>query len=158
MLLYTLLLKKMPNKWVVFGCNSGYATCEEKGITTFLLPLEKPYLLQQWKIVQNGFHLRISVICIKHFEEKFIIRGKKNNLMWSLNLIPTINTQHTLKRPSTLPTPIIPRKAPKVRIFQKDQSWDNYKFNYLKSSLVKNVLKALAAWKKKSYCFLQYCV
>ena len=36
----------MPNKCVVFGYNRGYATCEEKGITTFLLPLEKPYLQQ----------------------------------------------------------------------------------------------------------------
>ena len=62
----------MPNKCVVFGCNSGYATCEEKGITTFLLLLEKPYLLQQWKRFvdcSEWISCKNSVICIKHFEE-----------------------------------------------------------------------------------------
>ena len=87
------------------------------------------------------------MICIKHFKEKFIIRGK--NLMWSLNPIPTINTEHTLKRLSTLPTLIIPREAPKVSVFQKDQSGEFFLIIIisilLKSSVVKNVLKALAA-------------
>ena len=149
----------MPNKCVVFGCNSGYATCKEKGITTFLFPLEKPYLLQQWNRFVNRSEWVPScnsVICIKHFEEKFIIRGKKNNLMWSLNPIPTINTEIALKRPSTLPTPIIPRKAPKLRVFQKDQSGefsDNCKIDSVEDLWDKGCLKEFSCMQKEDVVF-----
>ena len=144
----------MPNKCVVFGCNSGYATCKEKGIT-FLFPLEKPYLLQQWNRVVNRSEWVAScnsVICIKHFEEKYIIRGKKNNLMFCLNPIPTINTEIALKRPSTLPTPIIPRKAPKLRVFQKDQSGefsDNCKIDSFEDLCDKGCLKGFSCMQKE---------
>ena len=152
-------------KCVVFACNSGYATCKEKGITTFLFPLEKPYLLQQWNRFVNRSEWVPScnsVICIKHFEEKFIIRGKKNNLMWSLNPIPTINTKSALKRPSTLPTPIIPRKAPKLRVFQKDQSGefsDNCKIDSFEDLCGKGCLNGFSLHaKRRCCCFLQCCV
>jgi len=36
--------------------------------------------------------------------------------------VPTVHTQKALKRPSTLPTPRLPRKAPKQRVYQADES------------------------------------
>ena len=40
---------------------------------------------------------------------------------WSLNPIPTLYTQISLKRPSTLKTPSAIRKPPKIRVYQDDQ-------------------------------------
>ena len=40
---------------------------------------------------------------------------------WSLNPIPTLHTQITLKRPSALKTPSAVRKPPKIRFYQDDQ-------------------------------------
>ena len=76
--------------------------------------------------------------------------------MWSLNPIPTINTEHTLKQPSTLPTPIIPRKALIVRVFQKDQSGefsDYYKINSFKELCGKECLEGFSCMKKKMLLF-----
>ena len=115
-----------------------------KGIT-FLFPLEKSYLLQQWKRFVNRSEWvpsKNSVICIKHLEEKFIIHGKNNNRMWSLNLIPTINTEHTLKRPSTLPMPIIPRKAGEFS--------DNYKINYFEELCGEECLEGFSCMEKEN--------
>ena len=47
--------------------------------------------------------------------------GKRTKLDWKLNPIPSIHTQKALKRSSTLNNPSALRKAPKVRIFQKDE-------------------------------------
>ena len=46
-----------------------------------------------------------SVLCELHFEEKYVIRGKKCNLRWNINPIPTIYSMETLRKPSSLPTP-----------------------------------------------------
>ena len=55
------------------------------------------------------------------FEDDFINFWKKNTLKWVLEPFPTIHTQKTLKRPSTLQTPSASRKLPKVRILKIDK-------------------------------------
>ena len=73
--------------------------------------------------------------------------------MWSLNPIPTINTEIALKQPSTLPTPIIRRKAPKLRVFQKDQSGgefsDNCKIDSFEDLCGKGCLKGFSCMQKE---------
>ena len=66
---------------------------------------------------------RYSVICVNHFEDKFISysKGKRENLKWSLNLVPTIHSKPALEKPSILPTTSTSRKSPKERIFQEDE-------------------------------------
>ena len=121
----------MPNKCCIFGCNTCYETCKEKDISAFSFPsLEKePVLAEQrkrfvnrsdWSPCQN------SVVCEKHFDPKFIIRGKeRTRLKQKLKSCTNyIYTGEALKRPSTLPTPMIPRKAPKLRVYQEDQFSD----------------------------------
>lgn len=61
------------------------------------------------------------MICIKHFESKYVIKGKRNKLDWKLNPVPTIHSVEALKKPSVLCSPSAPRREPKRRIFQKDQ-------------------------------------
>ena len=73
----------MVNISVVYGCRSGYfssASAEEK-VSFFTFPLEKPDLLSKWiKFVNrsNWTPTKYSVICIKHFEDKFIFHDKEN--------------------------------------------------------------------------------
>ena len=69
-----------------------------------------------WKPIKN------SVICEKHFESKYILIGKQRNLLdWKLNPIPTLHTDMALKKPSLLPTLSVPRKTPKLRVYQEDE-------------------------------------
>ena len=93
-------------------------------MSLFTLPLHKPDLNEHWVRFVNRTHwqpFQSSVLCVKHFEEKFILHGKKSNLKWAINPIPTIHSDEVLKRPSTLPTPVIQRKAPKTRLYREDQ-------------------------------------
>ena len=116
----------MVNKCVVYGCKSGYVSEKsENPVSTFRFPLDKPDLLQKWQQFVNRSNwsaTKNSVICIKHFEEKFLLRGdKRTKLNWKLSPIPSIHTDEALKRPSTLQNPSVPRKAPKLRVFQRDE-------------------------------------
>lgn len=114
----------MVNKCVVFGCKSGYVSTSTDNIPSFRFPFEKKDLFEKWKKFVNRADWspsRNSVICSKHFEEKFLNTGKRTKLNWGLNPIPSIHTADALKRPSTLQTPSVPRKAPKVRIYGEDQ-------------------------------------
>ena len=59
--------------------------------------------------------------CIEHFKEKILLRGNKRaKLNWKLSPIPSIHSDKALKRPSTLQTPSVPRKAPNLRVFQEN--------------------------------------
>ena len=62
-----------------------------------------------------------SVICFKHFENKYVISGKRKTLNWKMNPIPTLHTEKACKRPSMLTTPKEPRRPPKQRCFQTDE-------------------------------------
>jgi len=118
----------MPNKCVVYGCKTACEACKEKYVSTFSFPLassDKSFLLEHWIRFVNRTDWKPSnnsVICEKHFESKFIITGKQRNCLdWKLNPTPTIYTDKALKRPSNLPVLTMPRKSPKVRIYQEDQ-------------------------------------
>ena len=73
----------MVNKCVVYGCKSGYVSEKrENPVSTFRFPLDKPDLLQKWQQFVNRSNwsaTKNSVICIKHFEEKFLLRGNKRS-------------------------------------------------------------------------------
>ena len=112
----------MINKCVAFRCKSGYATCTEK-VSLFSFPLHKPHLNEHWARLVNNTNWQpsqSSVLCVQHFEEKFIMHGKKSNLKGTINPIPKIHTDEVRKRPSTLPSPVIPRRAPKTGLYQDD--------------------------------------
>ena len=113
----------MGNKCVAFGCKSRHATCTEK-VSLFTFPLHQPGLNEHWVRFVNRTNWESSqwlVLCVKHFAEKFILHGEKSNLKWAINPIPTIHSDEVLTRASTLPTPVIPRKAPKTRLYREDQ-------------------------------------
>ena len=85
--------------------------------------MNKAELLEQWTHFVNRpdwAPSSNSVLCQNHFEDKFIIRRKRNKLRWDLNPVPTIHSNETIKRPSTLPT-VSKRNPPKNRISQDDQ-------------------------------------
>ena len=116
----------MVNKCVVYGCKSGYLS-EKSGnpMSTFRFLLDKADLLLKWQqfvIRSNRSVTKNSVICVKHFEDEFLLRGdKQTKLNWKINPIPSIHTHEALKRPSTLRNPPALRKSPKVRVFQEDE-------------------------------------
>ena len=87
--------QKMVNQCVAFGCSSEYDTNSEK-ISTFFFPLGKSDLIEKWiKFVNrnNWFPMKNSVLCIKYFEDKYILKGKGNKLNWNLLPIPTIHLE-----------------------------------------------------------------
>ena len=112
----------MVNKCVVFGCKSGYTA--KGGISSFRFPFRKPDLLNKWVQFVNRANWSPSsnsVICSKHFDEKFLCVGIRTKLKWKANPIPTKHTSSALKQPSSLKTPAAPRKPPTQRIFQQDE-------------------------------------
>ena len=62
-----------------------------------------------------------SAICANHFDQKFILNGKRKKLNWKLNPVPTIYPESVLSKPYSLPTLTGFRKSPKPRIYQPDQ-------------------------------------
>ena len=85
----------MVNKCVAFGCSSGYDTISKK-VSTFSFPLGKSDHIEKWiKFLNrnNWFPTKNSILCIKHFEDECILKGKRNKLNWNLQPIPTIHSQ-----------------------------------------------------------------
>ena len=75
---------------------------------SFTFPLKKPDLLSnyiQFVNRSNWTPTKYSVICIMHFEDKFIFYGKekRKKLRWSLNPAPTIHSKAALEKLSMLP-------------------------------------------------------
>ena len=100
----------MLNKYVAFGCISGYLTAHID-VSKFAFPLDYPNLLIHWiKFVyrSNWRPTKNSLLCINHFKGKFIHYGKKNMPKWHLNPIPIKHSTEALKRPSALPTSALP--------------------------------------------------
>ena len=67
----------MVNKCAVEGCNSGYLMGETK--SSFYFP-EEGDLRKRWVYFVNRVDWlpsKHSVMCIEHFEPRFIKRGKK---------------------------------------------------------------------------------
>ena len=117
----------MVNKCVAYGCQSGYDETKTKVrtyVAMFRFPLNNKDLLVKWVHFVNRSDWKPtsnSVLCEKHFDSKFINRGKRCKLRWELNPIPSIHSEGVLKRPSTIPTPLPKRKPPAERIFQQDE-------------------------------------
>jgi len=113
----------MPNACAAYGCISGYKI---DNIKSFHFPLskKKSHLLEKWLRFINREDFTpsdSSVICIKHFDDKFINHGERKTLKWKLSPIPTIHSEEVLKNPSTIPTPQSSRKLPKKRAYQEDE-------------------------------------
>ena len=94
-------------------------------MSKFAFPLDNSNLLNYWIEFVNRSDwkpTKNSVLCVNHFEDKFIHYGKRNKRKWHLNPIPTKYSTEALKRPPTLPTSAPPlRKAPKIRVPQNDE-------------------------------------
>ena len=94
----------MVNKYVVANCTSGYITGEKN--PSFLFP-EDNDLRSKWIYFVNRKDwqpTKYSVICIKHFESKFVKVGKKCKLQWYLHPVPTIHPK-IYRKDSLLRTP-----------------------------------------------------
>ena len=104
----------MVHKCVVTKCSTGYKTGRKKASFHFS---EAQELKRNWiyfvnrKDWSSTAHLHI---CIDHFEEKNIKRGKKCKLLWQLHQVLTIHND-SKSSPSLIRTPTIPRKFPRNR-------------------------------------------
>ena len=113
----------MVNKCAAPSCRSGYAKNETEHITKFHFPLKNLELnrdsicqRKDWKPTRH------SVLCELHFEEKYIVRGGKSNLKWSMNPIPTKHSKELLKMSSSLlPSSKTTQKPPRERLISNDQ-------------------------------------
>ena len=129
----------MPNRCVAVGCQSGYTEKKseivdasersssqelslKENVPSFHFPSEETHCELRKECVKfvnrpssNWKPSKSSVICIKHFEERFITLNIK------LNPVPSIHSEEVCKRPSTIPTPVIHRKLPKKRDFSIDE-------------------------------------
>ena len=86
----------MGYKCAVVGCRTGYQGGEKH--STFFFP-KYLYLKEKWEKFVNRkdwHHTNYSVICAKHFDNKYIKEGKKRKLRWELQPIPTINSDYAI--------------------------------------------------------------
>ena len=93
-------------------------------MATFHFPKQKEELLKRWeKFVakKDWSSTSSSVLCEKHFQEKFLKRGKRTTLKWDLNPVPTIHDDKAKKRPADFPEIQELRKPPKIRSILPDQ-------------------------------------
>lgn len=110
----------MVNKCVVANCNSGFRYGPRK--PSFLFPQNED-LRKRWIYFvnrQDWSPSKHSVICVDHFEERFIQYGRKCKLKWDLHPVPTIQTD-VLSNPSLLRTPTVPRNSPRKRKHDYDE-------------------------------------
>ena len=123
----------MVNKCTAYGCTTGYIRKNKEdndgSIATFHFPTKKDELLDKWKQFvgkKDWSPTNASVLCEKHFKEKFLKRGKRTTLKWDLNPVPTIQDEETKKRPADFPEVHEIRKPPKIRNILPDQIKDFY--------------------------------
>ena len=119
----------MVNKCCVVGCRSNYKG--EEIVPVFSFPSDEDIKNRWIKFVNRKDWQPTSsaVICIKHFEGKFLKKGeheKRFRLIKTLKPIPTIYPAST-KTSSTYKVSLT-RKSPKKRVFQEDQ-YDEFKRN-----------------------------
>ena len=119
----------MVDKCCVVGCRSNYKG--EETVPVFSFPSDEDIKNRWIKFVNRKDLQPISspVICIRHFEGKFLNKGeheKRFILIKTLKTIPTIYPAST-KTFFTYKVSL-PRKSPKKRVFQEDQ-YDGFKKN-----------------------------
>ena len=128
----------------MFGCKSGYRSQFQK-VSSFLLLFEKLNLLALWiKFVncKNWKPSKISIICAKHFIDELIKDDKRKKLKWEFLPVPTTHKEKALKHLSVLPCASIIGKAPKIRIFQKDELGNFENDDIVANSLPRTVFRA----------------
>ena len=116
----------MVNKCCIVNCRSNYFG--ELSTPVFSFPKNEDLKPRWIKFVnrKDWNPTSSAVICMKHFEEKYIKTGDQNKrfrLNMSLKPIPTLNNASlaSFKNSSLSSTYTKPRKSPIKRIFQEDQ-------------------------------------
>ena len=74
----------MVNKCVIYGCKSGYKG-NANSFPSFHFPFQKVDLLAKWTKFVNRLDwspTSNSVTCANHFDQKFILNGKRKKLNW----------------------------------------------------------------------------
>ena len=97
----------MINRCVALKSTPGYASNEKKLIAKFHFPLKNAESNKQWiRFVnsRNWLATKHSMLCKLHFEEKYLRRGEKCILQWSMNPVATVYPQKLLRKESSLPT------------------------------------------------------
>ena len=112
----------MPNKWSVTGCNTNHQDGPQKHV--FKFP-DDPDLSKKWGKFLNRPDFRMSlhsVICMNHFEEKFIDQhfSQKTLLNYSMNHIPIIRPSFIHLSLATVPSEC--RKPPTIGSFHTKTS------------------------------------
>ena len=117
----------MLNKCAAPKCTSGYASNEKKQIAKFHFPLKNAGLKKQWiRFVNRRDRLATKhlVLCELHFEEKYLLRGERCTLQWSINPVLslhypviTVYPQKLLSKPSSLTSQQTTRSLPRKRSF-----------------------------------------
>ena len=98
-----MVFKKIVNKCLVFGCNSGYQSSSKVNgnLVSFFFPFNKPDLLQDWIRFVNRRDWKPtthSVLCELHFNEKFISRGKRCKLLHIIRSNTNPSFQYCFKK------------------------------------------------------------
>lgn len=112
----------MVNKCCVVGCNSNYVGGETVPVFGFPKDEDLKNLWIRFVNRKDWVATNSSVICLKHFDNKFYKKGdsgKRYRLRHELKPIPTIYPISI----SSASLPIIsePRKAPTSRVYQEDE-------------------------------------
>ena len=114
----------MVNKCVVGNCYTGHLTGPRKA--SFSFP-EDPDLRKRWIYFVNRKDwqpTKHSVICIDHFDEKYIKVGKqRTKLLWNIFPVPTKQVD-VASAPSLLRAPVLPRPPPTKRYFGRNDMPD----------------------------------
>ena len=104
----------MPNRCEAVGCQPGYTermseiADASEGSSSQELNLKENvpsfhFLSEETHSELRKEWIKLSVICIKHFEERFIIYGKRRKtLNMKINPVPSIHSEQVCKRPSTI--------------------------------------------------------
>ena len=110
----------MVNKCCVVGCRSNYKG--EEIVPVFSFPSDEDIKNRWVKFVsrKDGQPTSSAVICIKHFEDKFLKKGeheKRFRLIKTLKPIPTIYPAST--KTSSTSNNSLPRKCSKKNSFSR---------------------------------------
>lgn len=139
----------MVNTCALVECHTGYK-CKKKSDVENPVETEK-YALFGFPDAENNKELRNiwirfvrredfnpkhSGICAKHFEEKFLKRGKRVTLRWELNPVPTIYSLNNNIPQSLLPTPVNIRKPPSALISARKQIYRNEDVEFREQDMI----------------------
>ena len=120
----------MPDKCCIVGCESNYSGGSKKSV--FYFPKDDD-LKRKWVPFVNRkdwIPTKHSVICVDHFEEKYVARHTKKTLLkWNLSPTPSIYplSISLTASSSILPTISSTRKPPRKRASPTQNELDDFK-------------------------------